>query len=403
MIRFFWHRKTVLVWAGSGVALFSVLCSGVWLIRGSDADRQGQSASDSPPEPTVFSISPRSFIRTDQVREMAQANGYPGPSLEKMKTQGCVADGLLSGYGNEDESIQMINRSECYYLHRALETWLEAPDFKQVDEIANKITKPDIVYGMFLAEAIDTKTEFFYPVEDRDFRFTVMCKPGTKNKWGEHTCIPSLERSEYRKYLAYITEQAMEHGIRSFLFGQVFLQDNLEDPKIREVVDKMREDAEFLGIRIVIGAQTNGITDPDYLGLFDYIEGGVGIDADGRLENAPCSSRYKGGWCWALLWHKRYAAGARNVFTHLDWNGSHNDDMAIFARMSSDKRYETLKSLHEYFTKKDIGFMLPMMATLPKGNGGCYGEREGYYNAGNAYSCKDEEYINEILKETEDE
>ena len=108
----------------------------------------------------------------------------PPPSLAKMKTKGCVADGFLSGYGGDtNSSVALINRSECYYLHRALETWLDPPDFGEAREIMAEVTKPNTVYGMFIAEAIDTKADYYYPDEKRDFNFDAMCREGSKNYW----------------------------------------------------------------------------------------------------------------------------------------------------------------------------------------------------------------------------
>ncbi len=325
------------------------------------------------------------------------------PVMEKMKTKGCVADGFLSGYGGDiNSSIAMINRSECYYLHRALETWLKPPDFKLARKIQSKVTKPNTVYGMFLAEAIDTKANFFYPDEQRDFDFDRMCRNGSKNYWGEHTCKPSLDREEYRKYIKFITDEAMNIGIQSFLFGEVFYQDNTDMDKtfMPEVIRGMREHAEYLGLKIVIGAQTNDIADAAYLQLFDFIEGGVGLGSDGSIEDGPCFSRWwqkPGDWCWALLWHPEFKDRAKNVFVHFDWSGKLGDDMSVFTRMGERTRRATLTRLHAYFTSRDVGFLMPMLATLYRDNDGCSGPKKRFYSASKKYSCQDEESINSIL------
>lgn len=329
----------------------------------------------------------------------------PAPSIDRMKYKGCVADGFLSGYGDDiNSAIALVNRSECYYLHRALETWLQPPDFKLARKIQSKIERQDIVYGMFIAEAISTKSEYYYPAEEREFEFKEMCRNGTKNDWGEHTCKPSFERLEYRKYLKFITERAMDMGIQSFLFGQIFYQErsDLSQAIIPDIIRGMREYAEFRGMDIVIGAQTNDITDPTYLGYFDFIEGGVGIDEAGRVQDNPCHSRWwqePGDWCWGLLWHPNYRNQAKNVFVHFDWSGKIGDDMSVFTRMSKERRTETMERLHEKFQKEKVGFLLPLMATLHRENNGCYGPKKRYYSAHRKYSCQDEDEINAILRQ----
>lgn len=330
----------------------------------------------------------------------------PPPQMEKMKTRGCVADGFLSGYGGDTESsVALINRSQCYYLHRALETWLRPPDFKLARKIMNQVTKPNTVYGMFIAEAIDTNANYYYPDEKRDFDFDAMCRAGSKNYWGEHTCKPSLEREEYRKYVQYITNEAMNMGIQSFLFGQVFYQDNtdLTVSRMPEILRGMEEHAEYLGLKIVVGAQTNDIEDEKYLRLFDYIEGGVGLDSDGNVESGACFSRWwskPGDWCWALLWHPRFASKANNVLVHFDWSGKLGDDMSVFTRMDKHERATALKRLYAYFTKQRVGFLMPMLATLNRENGGCSGPKKRFYSSSRKYTCQDEDVINSIMSQT---
>lgn len=324
------------------------------------------------------------------------------PDMQKMKRSGCIADGLLNGETDgTDGLIKLINRSNCYYLHRSIETWLQTPDFEEVKENMDRIEKKDVVYGMFIAEAIDTKTKYYYNLGGREFDFDKMCRSGSKNDWGEHTCKPSLEKKEYQRYILDITRKAMDLGVQSFMFGQVFYQDYISDPSVDEVLYKMRKYAKLKGLEIVIGAQTNDIEDESYLRQFDFIEGGVGLSMEGEIEDGPCYSRWwkkEGDWCWALLWHERYKSKANNVFAHLDWSGKMGDDMSNFARMSREERSETLKYLDDYFTKRDVGFLMPMLAVLPKENGGCHGKSKKFYSADNKYSCKDEDVINSLLE-----
>lgn len=324
----------------------------------------------------------------------------PGPiSMDTMKKKGCVADGFLSEYGDDTKNmVKLINRSECAYLHRALETWANPPDFKEAEEIMERVKKEPIIYGMFIAEAIRTNVEYSNDPGNRDFEFSRMCRSGTDNRWGENICIPDFEKREYQRYLRYITRQAMDIGIQSFLFGQIYLQDENfgEKSEISKIVAEMRQYAKEKGMQIVVGAQTNAITDEKYLKNFDYIEGGAGIDGEGNIESGPCLSRKSS--CWALLWNKNYSSKAKNVFLHLDWSGLLYDDMSVFARMDHETRIKTLKNLYQYFTSRDMGFLMPFLAVISRDNGGCHGPSKQFYSPDNKYSCDDENDINRIMR-----
>lgn len=328
----------------------------------------------------------------------------PKPDMEKMKHLGCVADGFLSDYGkSKKEMIRYIEDSRCYYLHRALETWLDTPDFKKALEIKQKMKRKDILYGMFLSEAIDKNAQYFYQEENRPFKFADMCRKGTDNRWGEHTCVPSFESDEYRKYLREITREAMDMGIQSFLFGQIQLQESghLDPAWARIIVTDIRAYAEWLGMDVVIGAQTNDIDDASYLGLFDYIEGGIGIDAQGEFpRQAVCHPRWwrgEGDWCWALLWNDRFARKAKNILIHLDWSGKKGDDMSHFARMDDDMRAATLRRLYTFFTDQGHGFLLPVLAQLSSDNDGCTGITKHFYSPQKKFGCQDELIIDDIF------
>lgn len=325
----------------------------------------------------------------------------PPPKMEKMKSNGCVVDGILNGYVDGTGGLlDLVNRSKCYYLHRSIETWLEPPDFEEIKKNMQKIKKEEVVYGMFIAEAISTKSEYYYEIGEREFDFDRMCRSGSKNFWGEHTCKPSLAKKEYQRYVLDITKKAMDLGVQSFMFGQVFHQDYISDPSIGIVLEKMRRYADLKGMKIVIGAQTNDIEDENYLRQFDFIEGGVGLNSNGAIEDGPCYSRWwkqEGDWCWALLWHDRFKSKANNVFVHLDWSGKVGDDMSTFSLMSKNERASALKRLDSYFAQRNVGFLMPMAAVLPKENGGCHGKSKKFYSADNKYSCDDEDVINSLL------
>ncbi len=325
------------------------------------------------------------------------------PLMKVLKNKGCVADGLLSGYGKDtDNSISLIERSECMYLHRSLETWTAPPNFELAASIKSRIKKKDLIYGMFIAEAINTKVSYYYPEEERNFKFEKMCRKKSGGFWGKNTCKAYFAKEEYRKYLRLITRKAIDMGIQSFLFGQIQFQDNAKKPLAPEIVLEMRKYAQSKGKAIVIGAQTNNITDSNYLRIFDFIEGGVGLNDDGKLEKGACSSRWwkkEGDRCWALVWREEYAEKANDVLVHFDWSGIEYDDMSTFARMDKETRSKILNDMNTFFSNKNAGFLMPFLAVIYEENGGCYGPSKEFYSPDNIYSCKDEDVMNAILKQ----
>jgi len=346
----------------------------------------------------TFAIPPR--IEKKRVVEIPPKI-WPVPNIHKMKTNGCVADGILSGYNRTSKDIKVAKESDCYFFSRAIETWLDAPDFKKAQKIIDKIDRDDVLYGMFIAEALNKKENYVYYDENRKFDFGDMCKKNSKNFWGEHTCKPSFEKKEYRAYLRQTTHEAMDMGIQVFLFGQIYHQEeNLDEPLAPVIIGEMREYAKSKNMHIIIGAQTNNIDDPMYLKLFDFVEGGIGLHVDGTVEDGPCFSRWYNngsGWCWALLWNDQFKNNAKDVFVHLDWSGVKGDDMSTFARMSEELRHKTLYNLYHKFNSQDVGFLMPIITPLPKDNGGCHGPKKSFYSPHMKYDCRDLDVINEIL------
>ena len=219
--------------------------------------------------------------------------------MEKMKKKGCIFEGILSS-ADTDGPIAMLDRSQCEYLHRSIETWTYPPDFSLIQTNLNKIHRTGIIHGMFIAEAISTTATYYYPDESRYFNFASMCAPGTTGQWGSNTCIPSFKTAEYRKYVSYITKKAIDMGITDYGFGQIYLMEDtsershLTNPYAPQIVLEMRQYAGSKGKTIIVGAQSNDISDEMYLRNFDYIWGGVGEDINGNIETGTCSSKFSG-------------------------------------------------------------------------------------------------------------
>lgn len=389
------NRRRKIYFGAIVLILVLIAAGGFWMWRENKVvqEKKKQEASAAENIPPVIETSVESF--SGAIADMPKPPPPP-VDMNRLKAQGCVADGLLTEYNpDQGEFISLINRSHCYYLHRAIETWREPPDFEVIEKNMAQVAKSPVVYGMFIAEAIGTKDGYKNEDTGYVFDFKKMCHDESLNEWGEHTCKPTFSSKEYQKYLEYITRKAIDLGVQSFTFGQIYMQESDLRNYAPRVVKDIRSYAKKKNVDVVIGAQTGSITDKKYLALFDYIEGGVGINSNGDIENGPCLS--KRGSCWALLWNKTYASKAKNVLLHLDWTGIPSDDLDIFARMSAKKRAETLQNLHSFFTRKNMGFLMPYFGVLSKENGGCFGPKKGFYSPSDAYSCQDEDAISRIL------
>jgi len=387
-----YRRKKIYLWA-AGLVLAGMALGGFWLFEKNNAG-SGEGAF----QPAAEAQALPSGQTLDSFAGVLNPSKPPPPPVDmnRLKTQGCVTDGLLTEYNpDQGEYIQLINRSNCYYLHRAIETWLAPPDFTVIEKNMAQVAKPDVVYGMFIAEAIRFKDDYRNEDTGHVFDFRKMCHDNTMNDWGEHTCKPTFSSKEYRDYLSYITHKAIDLGVQSFTFGQIYLQESSSRDYAPQIMKDIRQYAKKKNVDVVIGAQTGSITDAKYLKLFDYIEGGVGINSNGDIENGPCLSTR--GSCWALLWNQVYASKAKNVLLNLDWTGIPSDDLDIFARMNAGKRAATLKNLYGFFKQKNMGFLMPYFGVLDTTNGGCFGPKKRFYSPSDAYSCRDESVIGKIL------
>ena len=156
---------------------------------------------------------------------MAGLTTTTDPNMDLIKMKGCGGWALMVSNGGDDRSsVAMINRSQCYYLHRALETWLEPPDFSKrrigyIGRSRNRIR----YMGCFSPRAIDEKRITITRLRSGN-SISRKCAAREQNFGVSIRAKPTLESAEYRKYLEYITERAMDLGIQVFLFGQVFIR-----------------------------------------------------------------------------------------------------------------------------------------------------------------------------------
>lgn len=319
-----------------------------------------------------------------------------------MKSNGCTWSGLLTESWDWDESVAMLGRSKCKYLFRSAETWLTPPNFELIRSNISKIkaaTGNDYIYSMMIAEAIDIKDVYYNPRAGRNFDFNAMCGAGTYGKWGPNTCVPSMASTEYRAYLAYMTEKAIDAGIQDFYIGQVDIQDSWSSPVAPQIINEIKNYALATGKRVVIGGQIDSgeIAPTSYAQYFDYVAALIGQNADGTLQAGPCFSQFND-WCANVLWNPLYQPWNKNIFVYLDW-ASDDDDVHRFAKMSASARAQFIRDSYAFLRSKNVGFLLPFVASLGSTSQqpGCYGPYWWSYSASNRYSCADENVLNEVM------
>ena len=354
----------------------------------------------------IWWIGPESFLLTQLI-----GSGYERvtkPTMDLMKEKGCVYDGLLTPRYNANLSVsaELVKNTGCRYIHRAIETWNIPPDFAEIKrrmDFINRRAGKKIRYGMFLAESVDVNGSYYDPYSKRRFYFAKMCLPGSQGVWGRGTCKPSFARKEYRDYLRAVTRRAIDLGIEDFTFGQVYYQDptwRRSSALARSIIAEIKRYGKFKGKDISVGAQTNDIDREEYLRSFDYITGGIGQDLRGNIQKeGGCWNYYlkRNGYCWAMLWDKKYFERSNDVLVYLDWNNSFSDDIHRFTRMDRQKRAKFLGRAYDFFLWRKVGFLSPLGEVLGNVPAGCHGPTPEFYSASNRYSCKDENAIKNIL------
>lgn len=293
------------------------------------------------------------------------ANSYVRAPLHNLvdvvKYSGCTVDGLLDGvHGKEagpnatadqaalfDAYVDLVSRSNCVYINRAVETWSRQPDFAVIAanmaKIRLRLNRP-VVFGAFIAESVSLSKKYVFPEQSRYFDATKMCRPdlpATKND-----CYASFKQPEYQEYVAYVIRRSIDLGIQVFLIGGSSLTDHrgtVETSGLLRIIREMRAYAAQKGITILFIAQNpSSFGGPAYAAKFDLIQGGVYINANGGLPetgtvtNKGAVSVHAPPRIW-LITHP--GDGARLYDPHklvieYDWFGNGLDDTSEIACLS---------------------------------------------------------------------
>lgn len=332
---------------------------------------------------------------------------YKFDLMSEIKNHGCVAASLLfgdKGYvpggARFQQDVSMLAASPCRYLHGSIQTYNRPPIWDDIvarKGVVDASTSKTYVYSMAIAENVDTGAKYTDPTTGHTFDFLSMCP--TPPASGLETCTPSFARPEYQDYVVSIVTKALEEGVQDFVFGQPFLtglETHLGQPN--NVLDRIAAAARNSGRVYVLGAQTNSNSNPDFLQKFDYIMGGLGITADGSIDQSDANSHCALSvpeFCYALLWDPFYVALANNVVISLDWASFPTDEMHRFARMSRKDRQDLIYT--EFTRMRGIGgsgkvsLLLPYRAVIQTTHGDeCRDIDSDYYTPSMDGNCRDE-------------
>ncbi len=305
--------------------------------------------------------------------------------MDAIRKYPCMFDSILfPNVEDKDGYYSMLARSKCVYLPRVVETWSNPPIWQTItanmDLIKSKTDGKSYVYGMFIAESIDTTANYFDDT-GRKFDFAAMCRPGSQNHWGTNTCIPTTNSEEYMRYLRYIITKAMDVGIQDFMFGQTGHQDTSR--KLPAFVAEMRQLAAQKGVAVVFGQQPNDLSDETYLKSFDYINGSTCPEGVSAHE-----------YCIQNTDIVKNKSKANLVLAELDWS-SVSDDIHLFAKMNSNDRKSWLTAKINNLSSLGVAFNRPFRIPLNGGaDGACHGSNQYVYSPDNKYGCKDEDFLN---------
>ncbi|MCB9061205.1 MAG: hypothetical protein H6622_06760 [Halobacteriovoraceae bacterium] len=340
--------------------------------------------------------------------------------ISVLKEKSCMFSSVLNNNIEEKETyINAILKSNCISLPRIVDTWMNVPDFTEIKKDIeylrlNAMDERHFTFGIFIAEAININSNYVNKKNNQTFKFKEMCKENTLGKWGKNSCIPDISKNEYRQYLLQLFSEAIDSGVRDFLFGQIDLQDSTQ--YLKYFLEELYSIAQSKSAEIIIGGQTGWVSDPRYIGSFDYIVAPSRISKDGKFnsDKEDCFEAHKDiianetqneanqrarFFCQNLGWMPPFSKNAKNVIVEFDW-WSIDDDIHRFARLSPQQRSIVLTTARNFFIDElNLGFIMPYRLPLNGGiDDGCFGFNQYVYSSLNNYNCKDEDTILELMK-----
>ena len=392
-------KTSTLSWQSSGAVSCLVSAAGYGLWTGTNASAQTDARTGDMTYTLTCQMSDGSTASSQVTVYVEQ----PSTLIPEMKAHGCTWQQLVgdfSGQIDHGDAVSMLGRSNCVYLNRSLETWAHPLDANRLAQSQSDIqniktaTGKNYIFGMFVAESVQSSGLIFDPDENRYLDFSKMCSPYLSGP-ASGQCYPNVDLPDYRSYVRYMTRHAMDLGVQDFIFGSVDQQDTLNfqsGSTFMQIFDEIRAYAKATGKEVTIGAQFNHGPNNSTLGInmnyWDYEFAAVWPSADGGLDNEPGNTWYE--------WNKPEVTSQTDVLVNLDWWGP-NDMISTYAGWDKVKRGNFAMIAYNTLRGRGQGYLMSYISPVNNQTSTCMGSGAMWYTASNNSPCQDEDYLNSLL------
>lgn len=403
----------------------------------------------------VHTIEVRYYNNTGAAMAVVSWALRPDDLLAAEKARGCTADSLLwSGPGEIaawgrfglpglSDFEATIARSSCALLNRSIETWFVPPDFAVVQSRMNTMATlsggKSFIYSLNIAEALlpGVVATWHDAVTNTDLSIADMCQAGTApnghfNHYGlDGSCVPSYFSLTYQRYLESITQQAIDLGVRDFVFGEMDLPDSkviqldstgalangwlsTDDtwettPIYPQLLARLRAYAASKGVAITIGCQKGDVDGFDWasyshLKLCDYkyspLLTGV-VDAPHWTPAQWADPAAASDWSRGD-WNNPAITSQTSVLADFEWWGA-TDDMTLYSQRPKVERAAFAFHAAQMLRAAGQGLLLPFAEPVSGTSGSLCAAIPQYtdgtsqtYSPSAAY-CGDEDVLNDAL------
>jgi hypothetical protein len=295
------------------------------------------------------------------------------------------------------------------------------------------------IYSLNVAEALlpGAVPTWHDALNNTDLNVADMCQAGKApsgqfNQQGlMGSCVPSYFSPTYQQYLQSITQQAIDLGVRDFVFGEMDLPDSkvlqLDSngalansflssdntweiaPIFPQLFARLRAYAVSKGVAITIGCQRGDISGYDWstksqLKLCDYKYSPLltGVVNSPQWTTAQWMSPASAADWSSADWNNAAITSQTSVLADFEWWGA-TDDVTLYAQRPKIERAAFAFHASQMLRAAGQGLLLPFIEPLSATSGvQCAGVPKYADSSGPTYSpsatyCGDEDVLNDAL------